>query len=223
MNDKSLDIDNYSRDRATHYEAHHRKNLRTNLTTRRELALLESALRASGSPAQALDLPCGTGRFWPAFAAAGVSEILASDNSEGMLDVAERSRSAVSVPVKLFRTSLFEIDLPDSAVPAIACMRFFHHLSRAEDRRTALAELSRVSSQDVIVSLWTDGCVQSWFRRRRREKPEVKAGYGKRTCIERTTFEAEVSAAGFKVVSRHRVWPGLSMWTFYHLRKNTGV
>lgn len=222
MESKSLDIDAYSKDRAAHYAAHHRKSSRTELTTRRERRLLSDALMAAGSPAKALDLPCGTGRFWPAFAAAGVRELLASDNSEGMLGMAESAIADAGVPVSLFKTSVFAIDLPAASVPAIACMRFFHHLSRSEDRLHALRELHRVSSRDVIVSLWTDGCLQSFLRSRRRKEPKQTAGYGKRVCIEREVFETEIAISGFEIVSRRRVWPGLSMWTFYHLRKIHG-
>lgn len=222
MESKSLDVDAYSKERAASYEAHHRKSSRTELTTSRERRLLSDALRAAGSPAKALDLPCGTGRFWPAFAAAGVRELLASDNSEGMLGIAGAAIPDAGIPVSLFRTSVFEIDLPAASVPVIACMRFFHHLSRSEDRLRALRELHRVSSRDVIVSLWTDGCLQSLLRSRRRKVSRQTAGYGKRICIEREVFETEIATSGFDIVSRRRVWPGLSMWTFYHLRKVHG-
>jgi SAM-dependent methyltransferase len=222
MNTESLDVDAYSKERAARYVAHHNKSSRTALTTRRESALLAAALRAAGNPSRALDLPCGTGRFWPTFEAAGVRELLASDNSEGMLGFAAGSRDSVRIPVNLFRTSVFAIELPDVSVPVIACMRFFHHLARAEDRLLALRELHRVSSGDVVISLWTDGCLQSFLRSRRRRKTESTAGYGKRRCIERQLFEAETRQSGFELVSRRRVWPGLSMWTFYHLRKSRG-
>jgi ubiquinone/menaquinone biosynthesis C-methylase UbiE len=222
MDSKSLDIDAYSKDRAANYAAHHRKNPRTALTTRREQRLLTDALEAAGRPATALDLPCGTGRFWAAFAAAGVRELLAADNSEGMLGVAQTAIADAGIPVRLFRTSVFEVRLPASSVPAIACMRFFHHLSRSDDRLRALGELHRVSSRDVIVSLWTDGCLQSLLRSRRRKAPKQTAGYGKRICLEREVFETEIAISGFDIVSRRRVWPGLSMWTFYHLRKVHG-
>ncbi len=149
-------------------------------------------------------------------------ELLASDNSDGMLQIAEASRGGVRIPVTLFKTSVFAIELPDGSIPAVACMRFFHHLARREDRSLALRELHRVSSSDVIVSLWTDGCLQSFLRSRRRKNGEATAGYGKRTCIERAVFHDEIHEAGFEICSERRVWPGLSMWTYYHLRKKHG-
>jgi len=219
MNNPNLNADKYTHERAHHYEAHHRKSLRTSVTTWRERALLKNALAAAGNPARALDLPCGTGRFWPAFADAGVKELLAADNSAGMLGIAARSGAELQIPVKLFKTSVFQIGLPAASVQFLACLRFFHHLSRTEDRARALAEIRRVTTSYAAISLWTDGNVQSWLRSRRRDKPVVTVGYGKRTCLHGATFEAEVKAAGFEVAGRWRLWPGLSMWTLYLIRK----
>ncbi len=66
MDTRSLDVDSYSGARAASYAAHHRKSVRTEVTTLRERWLLTAALRDAGGPAKALDLPFGTGRFWPA-------------------------------------------------------------------------------------------------------------------------------------------------------------
>jgi len=219
MTSSNLDIDKYTPERARHYEAHHRKSLRTALTTWRERSLLSSALRLTGQPKRVLDLPCGTGRFWPAFEEAGVNELLAADNSEGMLSLATAMQSTVSIPIRVFKTSVFDIDLPDVAVDVMACMRFFHHLARTEDRLKALAEIRRVVSGYAVISLWTNGCLQSMLSSRRKQKGESTEGYGKRTCIDRASFEAEIAASDFVIAGRWRLWPGLSMWTFYLLRK----
>lgn len=199
MTSPNLDIDKYTPERARHYEAHHRKSLRTTLTTWRERSLLLRALRMAGQSDRALDLPCGTGRFWPAFAQAGVKELLAADNSEGMLSLASAMQSTVSIPVRVFKTSVFDIDLPDASVDIMACMRFFHHLARSEDRLKALAEIHRVVSGYTVISLWTDGCLQSLLRSRSKQKGESTEGYGKRTCIDRTRFEEEVAESDFVI------------------------
>jgi len=219
MTSSNLDIDKYTPERARHYEAHHRKSLRTALTTWRERSLLARALKLSGNPKRVVDLPCGTGRFWPAFEAAGVKQLLAADNSEGMLSLATAMQPTVSIPVTVFKTSVFAIELPDADVEVMACMRFFHHLARSEDRLKALAEVRRVVSGHAVISLWTNGCLQSMLSSRRKLKGESTEGYGKRTCIDAATFEQEAVAAGFVIVGRWRLWPGLSMWTFYLLRK----
>lgn len=218
MSDDTLDIDRYSRQRAEDYVRHHRKSPRTTLTTWRERQVLTTALRLAGSPDTVLDLPCGTGRFWPAIEAAGVRELIAADNSEGMLAQAALARLSPTLPTQLLRTSAFAIDLPDGCVPFVASMRFFHHLARAEDRLTALRELHRVTTDHVAISLWVDGNVQAW-RRRLQPEPVVEAGYGKRRCIARMQWEAEVARAGFSVARRWSMWPGLTMWALYLLKK----
>jgi SAM-dependent methyltransferase len=214
-----LGRDAYAGGDALGYEDHHEKSTRTRLTTWRERRLLVRGLRRAGSPAVALDLPCGTGRFWTAFAAAGVQRLIAADNSDGMLMVASRHAGA-GPAVSLLRTSAFAIDLGDRAVPFVASMRFVHHLARSEDRLRVLTELRRVTSNHVLVSLWTDGNLQAWRRGRRGEKREAVAGFGRRVCTPRNVIEPEMTAAGLEVVARWPVWPGISMWTFYLLRRD---
>lgn len=210
------ETDHYKGSRARHYAAHHRKSLRTRLTTAREQHVLYRSLVDAGSPKSALDLPCGTGRFWPAFARAGVEELIAGDGSPGMLEVAESMRLGPGMPSRLIETSAFRIDLPDGAVDYAACLRFFHHLSRPEDRALLLAELKRVSRRYVALSLWVDGNL-SGDRRIRKPPPPVVPGYGKRICLRRDEVEREFTAAGFRIVRHYDVWPWIHMWRLYLL------
>lgn len=212
------DKDHYTLHRADAYATHHQKSARTKLTTRRERALLSRALRRAGQPRVVLDLPCGTGRFWPAIAAAGTERLLAADNSEGMLEVARRFKVRPGFPEQLINTSLFAIDLPEASVDFVACMRFFHHLAYPEDRRAALAEIGRVTRQFAAISLWVDGNLGAW-RRRGRRQPALERGYGKRICIPRRDIEADFAAAGFAVLAHYDVWPRLAMWRMYLLAK----
>lgn len=214
-----LHRDHYTLERAGAYAQHHHKNLRTRLTTRRELAVLERALRAAGAPREVLDLPCGTGRFWPAMAEAGVRSLIAGDNSEGMLEVAAGHRLGAEFPVRLIKTSVFDIDLPDRSVDLVACLRFFHHLAHAEDRRRALAELKRVSRRYVALSLWVDGNLAA-LRRSADGAESAPRGYGRRRCVRRAVVEAEFEAAGLRVVDHFDVWPRLAMWRLYLLERS---
>jgi len=210
--------DHYKGSRAQHYAAHHRKSWRTRLTTAREQGVLYRSLRDAGCPATALDLPCGTGRFWPAFARAGVQDLIAADGSPGMLEVAETQRLGPGLPSRLLETSAFSIDLPEGAVDFVACLRFYHHLSRPEDRKLLLAELHRVSRRHVAISLWVDGNV-SGNRRLRRPPPPAVPGYGKRICRRRQDVEAEFLANGFRIVRYYDVWPRIHMWRLYLLER----
>lgn len=208
------DSDHYAPERARHYQEHHAKNARTRLTTWRERQVLYRALRDAGSPRTALDLPCGTGRFWPAFAAAGVEHLIAADGSAGMLDVAASNRLRPDFPEQLFVSSAFDVALPDRCVEFAACLRFYHHLSMPDDRRRLLAEIRRLSSRYAAVSLWVDGNLAS-RRRLRKPPPPPVAGYGRRICRHRAEVEAELTDAGFKILRHYDVWPRLSMWRLY--------
>jgi len=210
--------DHYTLGRADAYATHHEKSARNKLTTNRERGLLSRALRRAGNPEVVLDLPCGTGRFWPAIVEAGAQRLIAGDNSDGMLEVARGNALGSTFPEQLINTSLFAIDLPDESVDFFACMRFFHHLAHREDRLTALAEIKRVTRRYAAISLWVDGNLGAW-RRRGRRPLTLERGYGKRICIPRGDIEEDFAAAGFGVVEHFDVWPRLTMWRMYLIEK----
>jgi len=209
--------DPYGGQKADRYDHHHRSSWRNRLTNAREVGGLYQALKLAGPGLTALDLPCGAGRFWPAFAKAGAQSLIAADISEGMLRVAAGNRVSPMIPERIEPMSAFDIELPDDAVDFIACMRFLHHLSLAEDRMQVLGELRRVSRRYVALSLWTDGNLGAW-RRARKAPVEPKPGFGRRICRPRAEIEAEFAQAGFSIVKHFDVWPTLSMWRLYLLQ-----
>jgi SAM-dependent methyltransferase len=211
--------DSYPLDRAQHYAVHHHSSLRNKLTNKREQQVLAAALQAAGQPKTALDLPCGTGRFWPVFAQCGVDNLIAADGSAGMLDVAAQNRLGEQHPSQLIATSAFDIALRDGAVEFAACLRFYHHLGRAEDRAQLLAEMRRVSSRYVAISLWVDGNLAG-NRRLQRPTPDATPGYGRRRCRKRADVEDEFRAAGFTIRAHFDVWPLIYMWRLYLLERD---
>ena len=213
-------MSHYSLQDAQHYAAHHQKSLRTRLTTFRERRLLASALRQCGQPASILDIPCGAGRFWQVLFGSGIGQLIAADNSDGMLSVARESWAQESERLQLLNTSVFAIDLPDRAVDVVCCLRFFHHVALPADRHIALRELHRVAGSHVIVSLWVDGNLQSRRRMRRDALRTVAPGFGPRRCLSRADFERECADVGFTVKRHWDVAPGWSMWRFYLLGKS---
>jgi SAM-dependent methyltransferase len=211
--------DSYTLTRAQRYNTHHRSSLRNKLTNWREQRVLAAALNVAGRPKSALDLPCGTGRFWPVFEQSGVTNLIAADGSAGMLSVAAQNRGDQQYPAKLIACSAFDIALNDAAVEFAACLRFYHHLGQAADRSRLLAELRRVSSRFVAISLWVDGNLAG-NRRLRRAPPPATAGYGRRRCRPRAEVEQEFHDAGFRVRAHFDVWPRLYMWRLYLLEHN---
>jgi len=211
--------DHYRQAGAERYDVHHAKSLRNRLTSWRELKRLEQALCDAGNPKSALDMPCGTGRFWPAFRRAGVERLIAADASDGMLAVAEHNRLGPGLPDQLLKVSAFSLDLPDKATDFVACLRFYHHVALPEFRFQLLRELQRVSRGHIAISLWVDGNVggNRRMRRQRRELAVPVPGYGPRICRPRAEVEAEFHEAGLEIVRHYDVWPLLYMWRLYLL------
>jgi SAM-dependent methyltransferase len=210
------ELDRYPSDRALAYHQHHNSSLRNRLTSLREQACLARALQDAGTPQRVLDLACGTGRFWPVFARAGVQEVIAIDASPGMLAQAEENRQSPMIPSRIMLSSAFSLPLEADGVEFVSCMRFYHHLARAEDRRRVLDELARVSRRHVSLSLWVDGNYGS-YRRSRKTRPGQRPGFGHRICRQRDEVEAEFTGAGYRVSGRYDVWPRISMWRTYLL------
>mgnify|MGYP001159273431 FL=1 len=211
--------DKYDHAHAHAYEKKHRTGLRRRLTTWREIQLARRALHAAGDPESVLDMPCGAGRFWPMLAEHPTRRLLAGDRSPAMLEAAR----AAADPAVLARfesvreLDAFALDLPDNAVEHILCMRLLHHITQPQDRLRLLAELHRVASRGVTVSLWVDGNVQA--RRRQRQDARREREYWNRRVVARATIEAEFAQAGFRVRRHFDVLPGWSMWRFYLLDK----
>ena len=165
--------------------------LRQRLAAWRDGRLVRNALKVAGEPGLILDLACGSGRFWPVLAEHVNRVILASDNSQDMLDHARTHHPASLLKrVKTFQGSAFSIGLSANAVDCIFCLELFRHVPSTEGRMALLREFHRVSRDTVIVS------VQS-----------------------RITVEEEFRQAGFKVLNHQEFMPGSSLWRVYVLRK----
>ena len=165
--------------------------LRRRLASWREKWLVRQALKVAGEPGLLLDLACGSGRFWPVLAQHVNRVILASDNSQAMLDHALTHHPAYLLKrVKTFKGSAFSIGLSANAVDCIFCLELFRHVPSSEGRLALLREFHRVSRDTVIVSVNS-----------------------------RTAVDDEFRQAGFKVLNQQEFMPGSSLWRVYVLRK----
>ena len=216
----------YDRAHSEQYLRKHRTGLAHRLSHLRDEQLARQALREAGNPLNVLDLPCGTGRFWPVLLENTDRQLIAADNSADMLDIAGLANpDALDKGVRLLRTSAFAIDLPDQSTDCIFSMRLLHHIGNAEDRLSLLKEFHRVTRQTVIVSLWVDGNFKAWRRHRLeahrahlRRTPGSRS-YQNRFVIPAATIEQEFATAGFVVHSHQDFIPGYSMWRVYVLEK----
>ena len=161
------------------------------LSAWRDARLVRQALKVAGEPGLILDLACGSGRFWPVLAEHVNRVILASDNSQAMLDHARTHHpGALLKRVKTFQGSAFSIGLSANAVDCIFCLDLFRHVPDSDARLMLLHEFHRVSRDTVIVA--------------------VNVG---------TPVESEFRQAGFKVLNYQEFLPGSRRWCVYVLRK----
>jgi ubiquinone/menaquinone biosynthesis C-methylase UbiE len=211
--------DKYTLQHSRKYHEKHRRTLGRRLSNWREQQMAARALALAGDPATVLDLPCGTGRFWPLLARRTDRSIWAADNSDSMLDVArEVNPPDLLDRVKLFQSSAFAIRMDSASVEHIFCMRLLHHITRAPDRLAILKEFHRVTRDTVAVSLWVDGNYKA-FRRRRLEARRTYKTYQNRIVLERPVIEREFAQAGFAVAGHFDFLPRYAMWRLYVLRK----
>jgi SAM-dependent methyltransferase len=211
----------YSRQHAQAYHDKHKAGLARRISNWWEHRMARRALRMAGDPRSVLDLPCGAGRFWAMLAEDPARELLAADNSENMVAVADGSHPPeLRDRFKLFQTSAFAIDLPDGAVENIFSMRLLHHIGDADDRMRIYREFHRVTRDSVCLSLWVDGNFKAWRRMRLEAQRPAKA-YRNRFVLERDMVEAEFREAGFEVLGYVDFLPGYAMWRTYVLKKRT--
>lgn len=223
---KSIELDfsrKYDQQHAQHYLHKHQDGLARRLSNWRDQNLARQALKLAGEPEVVLDLPCGAGRFWPMLAEREDRRILAADNSAEMIATARRAQSPdVVARVRTFQTSAFDIDLDDQTVDCVFCMRLLHHVADPAHRLAMLREFHRVSRDTVIVSLWVDGNLKAWRRRRLEQRRQLQLGgqaNQNRFIVARETIEAEFSLAGFAILGYKDFLPGYAMWRVYTLRK----
>lgn len=214
----------YDSNHAQKYLHKHRDGFWRNLSHWRDEQLARRALALAGEPGLVLDLPCGAGRFWPLLAEKSNRAIIAADNSVDMLKVACAAQPADVVKrVRTLQSSAFAIELPDSSVDSIFCMRLLHHIGGSAHRLALLRECRRVTRDSLIVSLWVDGNFKAWKRKRteqRRRLENGQDGYQNRFVLPAATVEAEFHQAGFEIQQHLDFLPLYAMWRVYVLRKS---
>jgi len=211
----------YTLKHSRHYHEKHRRTIGRRLSNWREQQMAAQALSLAGNPAVILDLPCGTGRFWPLLASKTRHTILAADNSESMLAVArEVNPPELLARVKLFQSSAFDIQLDDNSVDQVFSMRLLHHITQPQDRLALLKEFHRVSRQTVAISLWVDGNYKA-LRRRKLEARRTYKTYQNRIVMGRRQIESEFAQAGFTIAGHCDFLKFYAMWRLYVLQKQS--
>jgi len=209
----------YTREHSQYYYEKHKRGIEPRLSHWRDEQLARKALKIAGEPKKVLDLPCGAGRFWPVLSENQAREIIGADNSSDMVAVAlENCPSEIRSRVTAFQTSAFAIDMPDHAVDSIFSMRLMHHIGKSEHRIAMLKEFHRVTRDTVILSLWVDGNLKA-YQRKKSEQRHPRGPNQNRFLIPAKQIEQEFSSAGFTIVKHLDFLPLYAMWRVYILRK----
>lgn len=218
--------DKYDPEHARKYFEKHNSGFWRKLSTWREIAMARKALVLAGRPQSVLDLPCGTGRFWPMLAEEKGRRIYVGDNSQSMIDIGLKMRAPeVTARIeKSFQCSAFETGLPDRLVECVFSIRLMHHIDKSEDRIRMLKEFSRISSKTVIVSLWVDGNFRAYRHRINEARKARKRGENRaidRFLFKRSEIESDFAAAGLDIVGHVDFVKYWDKWRTYVLSIKT--
>ena len=160
---------------------------------RRDEELVLALLARSGPHASVLDLPCGTGRLFPALARAAPL-VLGADLALEMMQAGRAARPEARVP--LFQADALRLPLAAQSVDALVSLRFLFHFEPAE-RVAMLAEFARVARRAVIVQVRLAASAKHLARGLR-----ARVGLARRfrPAQGRAELTAELAAAGLELV-----------------------
>ncbi|MEJ2529558.1 MAG: class I SAM-dependent methyltransferase [Gammaproteobacteria bacterium] len=210
----------YNEEHALYYFHKHEHEFWRRLSNWRDHRVCAKALRLAGNPKSVLDMPCGTGRFWDLLVEDPERKLWASDNSQDMINTGLRyRRPEIAHRFETFQGSAFDLPVADNFVESVFCIRLMHHIGEHEDRMKLLAELARVSSDSIIISLWVDGNLTAWKRQRREAKRKAKR-FQNRFVIPRAVIEQEFQDSGLSIAAKLDFIPYYAMWRTYVLKVN---
>ena len=213
----------YNELHAKAYFYKHADGLARKLSNWRDQQIARKALKIAGDPLSVLDVPCGTGRFWKVLTENPERIVYASDNSQKMIDIGMQYREKELLKkIHTFKASAFSLPVSDGYVDNIFCIRLLHHIGQSEDRLKLLKEFHRVTKSTVIVSLWVDGNVKAW-KRKKLESSRTKRPYQNRYVIPQHIIEKEFQEAGFRIKNHLDFLPKYAMWRTYILEKDENM
>jgi len=133
-----------------------------------ERLLVDDLLGRLGVRGLVLDVPCGTGRFVPVFAARAC-DVLAGDVSTEMLALARRAAAEAGARCRCLALDARRLPIADAAVDLAFAMRLLHRVREPAERVAVLRELARVSRRWVLFSFynrWSARGLRDWLRGR---------------------------------------------------------
>ncbi len=122
----------------------------------REERAIRRALQTLPRRGRVLDVACGTGRVTGLLVREGFGEVVGTDVSTAMMEVAKRRLPHV----EFFQGDATHLPVDDRSFDAVTCIGLLMHLDTPA-RVAALRELARISRGSVVVQY---GCVGTFLR-----------------------------------------------------------
>lgn len=182
-----------------------------------ETEVLRKVLSRVPPESSVLDIPCGTGRFFPLLQARSL-RIVGGDISEEMLRQVPAAYLEGDKSAQTVVADAEALQFPNEAFDYVLSMRFYNHLSAAA-RPRALSEFSRVCTRDVIIQVRFRGPLAFLGDVLRMILATTKGGaqrlseatsddYGPRGNPTFSAFRKLAEQCGLRVSETHKVWWG---------------
>lgn len=191
---------------ADDYDLHRFASPRRQRRNDREWRVVSRALVSAVGVKSVLDMPCGTGRFMPRFAAAGF-RVVGADIALPMMRVAKEKCVGLASVGGFVRADAERLPFADAALDCVVSIRFLHHVDPAS-RVAMLREMARVSRRWVLLDYR-----HKYSYRYAKLRLRSAVGFPARERMPQVShgeLDAETTAAGLEVVARHFVAPFFS-------------
>lgn len=200
------------------YEKKRYRGLDQKLVHSQETRLVARLLEIAGKfPGEALDLPCGYGRFFPLLQKKGFTPL----NCDISFHMVERA-NARSKPVESARSwgvvadAVSGLPFKEKSFRLVFSMRFFHHLHESSDRRRVLKEFQRITAGWLLISYYQTSPLH---RLQRKFRSRVKKSQTGIKMISEEKFREEAENAGFQVETIESLFWGIHSQRIALLKK----
>jgi SAM-dependent methyltransferase len=190
------------------YERKRYRGIDQRLVHARETHILETFLeRIALESGNALDVPCGYGRFSGLFRKRKW-DLVSCDYSFSMVKRARESGRESKLLKDWGVVADAKQGLPFKAdtFPILLCMRFWHHVHDPAERKAILGFFSRVTSGWAILSYYQ---INAFHRFQRRFRRKLKKSPTRIKMISRVEFHDEVQGAGFECIKVVPLFQGI--------------
>ncbi|MBK9388385.1 MAG: class I SAM-dependent methyltransferase [Planctomycetes bacterium] len=190
-------------------DAYHEKRCASALRNRIQRWSERRTLRALLGSAEGIhsvcDIPCGIGRSFELWAAAGLS-VLGVELSPPMAERAERERASLGLPGRVEIGDAFAAREGAGRADLVVCLRFAYYFSPAQ-RRGLLAALRERSRRYLLIQYRVgNGILGRWKSARAEVRMQRRATRAKHACPWEE-IRPELESAGWRVLRMRRQSP----------------